>query len=344
MSELAHLPPSFGKLSTWTALDFSTFILYLVGTVVCDEGLVKDDRFRKMIIHLANTVYLLHHGRPSSTLEEELKQEMIAFCTLFHEFYHDNGCTWKWHNFQHMPEIHQKHGPAFLWDSFNVEKFVGFMKKIITARRNQVDQGVTCFLLYFHSKAFNEFPKFCPSIQQYLKSCSLMRTAFASMKPAVLKYGKLRDVQVDDMNEIQRFVSSNQIVPRHETSLKRVLKLKHLTQVITSAAVKHAGKVDDSYMMVDSRVFGQVKEIFEVKKGMSCVILLELYKKKVIRSDVGVVLDFPISCFPVGQSGELECFYLTKDTFVQKILISSFVGEFGAVKMFNVRPNEFFHS
>lgn len=344
MSELAHLTPSFSKLATWTALDYSTFILYLVGTVVCDESLVPDPDFRKMIIHLANAVYLLHHGKPSAEQVEQMKQEMIAFCTLFEEFYDDAGWTWKLHNFLHMPETHKKHGPAFLWDSFNLEKFVGFMKKIITARRNQVDQGVTCFLLYCHSKAFDNFEKFCPSVQQYLRSCSMMKTLFASMKPAVLKYGKLRDIQLDDMNRIQRFISTTRVVPRHETSLKRVLKLKHLTQVITSAGVKHVGMVNDSHIMVDSRIFGQVKEIIEVKKGMACLILLELYKKKLLRNDVGIEIDFPISQIPAVPTGEQECFYLTNDVFVQKMLISSFVGEFGAVRMLNTRPNEFFHS
>lgn len=344
VSELAHLPPSLGQLSKWTALDFSTFILYGVGTVVCDGTLVTNYDFRKMIIHLANVVYLLNHGKPSPALEEQLKHEMIAFCELFHEEYKDDGCTWKYHNFQHMLETLLRHGPAFLWDSFNLEKFVGFVKKIITARRNQVDQGVTCCLLYFHSRAFDEFSTFCPSVKQYLKSFSLMRTLFASMKPAVLKYGNLEDIQVDDMNKIQQFVSSNRVVPRHETQLKRVLKLKHLTQVFTSEGVKHVGKVDDSHVMVDSRIFGQVKEIVEVKKGTACVMLLALYKKKVMRNNIGMVLDFPINSFPVVETGEVECFYLEKETFVQKIMISSFVGEFGAVKMFNVKPNEFFHS
>lgn len=345
VSELKHLIPPFENRLQWTALDYHTFLLYSVGTLICDEVLVNDEPFRQMIIHLANVVYLLHMGDPPNDVEETLKSEMIAFCKLYIQIYGEKCCTWKFHNFQHMLEIYRRHGPAFLWDAFNLEGMVGFMKKVITARRNQLNQGATIFLLQYHSQAFKSAHLSNVRVQEYLRKMGLSSSFFAGMKAVALTYGKLKDVSVNDMEKIYHFIGSQNTVPREDILLKRVLKLKRFNQVITSAGFPHKGQVNDSFVMVNSKFCGQVQEIVELRRAEEYLLIVQLYRKTIVRSNVGIPMEFPMNQFPVVETADCEVLLLTPDVFLQKILISSITGESGgAVRLFAPRPNEFFES
>lgn len=344
VSELKHLPPSFGKISNWTALDYMSFYNYLVGSVVCSGLLITKVEFRDMVVQFSNIVYYMHHRQVNSNPDfmRRLKESVKAFSELYLTFFGEEGCTWKFHVLQHIPLFVERYGPAYLWDSYNLESFLHVMGSMITSRRNQASQAVSMFLLRYHATVFSQIPLFCPEMKTFIKSLGFESSFFVSLGTFATEYGDMNSVDVRVFNKLLDFLKECGVVAEFR-DFARIVRLRRRNQILTSSYFKHLGNVDDSYIQVNCTKFGQVLEI--VKIGPSFFIVLDCYKKiKDLTTDSGITLVFPDNQVPVKRADELYVFELEGNTFLQKVVRTTLLLHNNTYEMFCSCPNDVFSS
>lgn len=345
VSELKHLPPSFGKISNWTALDFMSFYMYLVGSVVSNALLIKKVEFRDMIVQFTNVVYYMHHRqiRSNQDLMQRLKDNLKAFSESYLAIFGPQCCTWKIHVLQHIPIFIERYGPAYLWDSHNLESFLHVMGSMITSRRNQANQAVSLFLLRYHAGVFSEIPQFSPEMKAFLKKIGFDSSFFVLLGTFPTKLGDMKGVDCSVFDKLLDFLNEKGVVAQF-SDFVRIERLRRRNQILTSSHFKHVGNVDDSYIQVNCRKFGQVIEIFKV--GPSFFVVLDSYQEiSPLTCDTGVTLLFPDNQIPVKRVGEMYVFELERDTFLQKIMRTNLVLDNAVVhEMFCFCPNDVFSS
>lgn len=350
VSELRRIPPSFRKLSNWKALDYHTFYTSLVGSLISCKTLIKNDYYRNCLVYLANVVYYLHHGKvdEDTKVYEKLKENVELFATeakkLDESVLNGAVCTWKFHVLQHFPRLLKLHGPGYLWDSFNLETFLGILGKLITTRRNQDNQAVTAYCLKYHADVFNAIAKFQPRVREFLAKQGLDTEdlQFVKLGTFTIEYGLLGSVDEDVLDMFKENLVNEFRITGNDYSLRRPVRMRRRNQVITSAAFKHKGQINDSYLMIDCKVMGRVLEIFQVDE--SFFFVLQVFKEDELfeDDDCGARVLFPDNQIPVIVSEEKIVIKLKQKTFLQKIMLTKVLHQGVSYPMFIIRPNDFF--
>lgn len=298
---------------------------------------------QEVIVHLANAVYLLSCSQQSEVTKADARHNVEQFAEkmMLSKSFGKSEAVHKFHMFQHFPDFVEAHGPAFLWDSFNLEKFLGLVGNGITARVEQGAQVVTNFLLRFHCKELTGTVSHGPEFDEYLKTSGLRRTFYLEKKCITLKY------ETCELDEENRRIFDEFLCGRNTGALKSVSRVKVRNLILTSSKFTHRGKVNDSYVQLNEKYFGRIDEMCEafVSGNIEYLISLSLYKKEVLLKETGEVYRFPVNQFPVSPSNERKVFAITKSLSIQKILVSSpFIFNASDFDFFSIWPNEYFPS
>ena len=353
MSELDRLPPSLSRLKFWKALDYLAFILAQSALLTWDLADRTDDPDEKeeteavqeILIHLSNAVYFLSYGHPCEETQRKGRKNVEEFADklMACESFGSSEAVHKFHMFQHFPDFAERHGSAFLWNSFNLEKILGHIGKGVTARVEQGAQVVTNFLLRFHCEDLNRSVSHSSEFDEYVKKLGLRRTFFLEKTCLPLKY-EASDVALQHMAAFAAFLQNDSF---GESGMKGVTRLRVRNFVITSSKFAHRGNVDDSFVQLNGTAFGQIEQICEVAVSgqRQYLLILNFYKKEVLLQDTGEVRRFPENQFPASRTEKLKVYAITKRLFVQKILRSSpFIHDNCDYDFFSVWPNEWYPS
>jgi hypothetical protein len=159
-SEMDHPTLYLGEFQYWKAIDFHNFLLFELAVLASDESIITDTEYYEMLVHLANVVYYLYHGRQTEELLTKAEGELRLFAESYKRILGPTNCTWKFHVFQHLIELARKHGPAFLWDAFMNERLLGYIVRDITTARLHVVQASRNFMLRNQSKYLRHSDKY----------------------------------------------------------------------------------------------------------------------------------------------------------------------------------------
>lgn len=329
----------------WKALDKFVFILTQVAVVGWDRRMISDEKVYRALTYLSNAVYYLHYGKQSPDIVEKARKNIRRFCRAIQSIpgFGKNMCTHKFHVLQHLPDLVEQHGAAFMWDAFNYESLLGTLLKSVTSTVNQGDQLVTNFLLLHHAAVFHKFAEFSNDVQEILTNeLGVKLSQFAISLGTCVLQGDKRPLQEKHADHFRNFAGVDSNV-----QIERISRLKFRCQILTSRHFRHRQKVNDSYVCVDERHFGQIHEMCEmtIEDERRFFIMVQVYKKSLVLASTGQRFAFPDNQFPVEPTQETVVYELNDDIFVQKIHYISPVIMWGAYHdFFALRPNDFFCS
>ena len=117
---------------------------------------------------------------------------------------------------------------------------------------------------------------------------------------------------------------------------------------ITSAVAprRENTKVDDSYIQVAGKHFGQVVDIMWLPGSTRAMILLQKFEKIPLVHPCGdEEIVFPINQFPVSRTNLMRAFHVVDELFIQKIVVQKFRFKQNPNEwhdLFAIRANEWF--
>ena len=332
--------------NTWRAYDYYQLLIHDVALLFSDERIITDEQFQRVIFLLAEAVYFLCHGRMTPEIRRLAREKVEAFSTAFVLYFGPEWCTYKFHIFQHMPDLVDRHGPAFLWDDFNLERINNLAKDTISGTRAQMEQVARHFILGRHSDVLQDPSCYQSSVQEQLKKVGFHQEAFFSYD----------DFVTDRLNEpldgfihdavLKYLVNCNLCELGETPRLSRVTRMvRKNVVVLTSKHYKHRGLVRDWYVQVEGNVFGEISEIISWEENLSFFLVIEKFRKVDALYSKGNSLLHPVNQFPYERltTKDIEVIEMTDDLFIQKAQISVLVlAEGTIVNLFSPRPNEYF--
>jgi hypothetical protein len=117
----------------------------------------------------------------TNTLKKKKCREKVQeFSQAFKTFFGPQWCTYKFHVFQHTPDLVDRHGQAFLWDDFNLERENHLAKEMVTGTRGQMGQLTRHFLLRHHSDVLHDPSVYQESLKEQMKKLSFHQETFAT--------------------------------------------------------------------------------------------------------------------------------------------------------------------
>jgi hypothetical protein len=322
-SELERKMRPFSDTGHWKAEDYRQFILSMVGLVCSQQRFMKDLKIYHLLCYLSNLVYLMYDPRVTDSSIAEMERNMALFVDVYHARIGSEGCTWKFHIFQHFIELIKRHGSALFWDGFFRECVVGELKKFLTGTRNEDQQIVSNFLLSRHARRYFDACKSSDRMKAFFDG---ERSKFRCVSLSeIVAFTYERAVEVTDQereNVLGLFeCSDNEVV-------KRVKRCKKGGTVLSSRRFIHRGLVDDTWIYLNEGAFGQIEDMFVVNAAeeKSVVVKLRKYEKIVLmdeRSLDGDEMLFPINQFPAECTGEYEYHLVDESVRVQKMTMGT---------------------
>lgn len=330
--------------SSWRAYDFYQLLMHDVALLFSDEKIMTNENFQNVIFTLSEAVYLLCHGRMTAEIRRQARAKVEEFSEAYLKCLGPDWCTFKFHLFQHAPDLADRHGPAFLWDDFNLERINSMVKRTVTGTRGQSEQAAKHFILRHHSDVLQDPSNYQPSVKRELKKNGFHQEVFCTYDDFITH----RVHEPIDLN-IYSIVHSEMVAlglcdVHDQVELTRVSRMvRKNVVVLTSKRFKHRGAVRDSYVQVENDLFGQIEEIvFSVDLATFFLVIEKFAKYDALYSKGNRVMH-PINQFPYRRTGQLIAVELTDDLFIQKAQISCLVlAEGKIVDLFSPRPNEFF--
>ncbi len=324
-SERERKAREFKEYKQWKAEDFRHFILATVGLICSRRRFLPDAHLYKVLVYLANLVYLMYNPRVNNTLIEEMKKNMIRFVDEYHARIGLPGCTWKFHIFQHFIELILIHGSALFWDGFFREKIVGELKEYFTGTRNEDEQIVINYLLSHHAKRYYDACAASPRMKRFFDSQLSEYSGKSLTQNVHFKWECDEGISASEKAIVRNLSGSDDEGKR----VKRLSRLIHGGTVISSKAFPHRGMVDDTWLYLDEERFGQVEEILVVDGDERERFVVRLMKyRKVSIMDVhdthGEELLFPINQFPAETVGQVEYVLVEQSTRVQKMSVGAY--------------------
>jgi hypothetical protein len=344
ISEVNEMPPSLEKLARWTALNHYVFTTTQVALVCADPKVLPSRKMYSALVFLANAVYWLNYGKPSNQTRSKAKSNLIRFAADYLDVMGKKHTVPKYHYTLHEADFLDEHGPVYLYDSFNLERFLHDLLKTITTKRLHEDQVVTNFLLKFFSTSLSETEMYGDEVIGFLEDLGINCSKnFCKLGSASLDKTKASEkVSQESLSLLCSFLD----IPEDGRSKSRfqvVKRMKFRNLTLTSARFMHTGRVNDSYVQVDELCYGQIQEIVQVDDSDRFLVILHEYRKEMMYDDTGFHVFYPDNQYPVLPTERYKVFELSDKTFVQKIFHAEHVWTFGGVhEFFMIRPNDFF--
>jgi ribosomal protein S27E len=344
VSEANYNCKSPRQYGSWRAYDFYQLLMHDVALLFSDEQIITDEEFQKMMFLLSESVYLLSYGRMDANVRRQAREKVEQFSEAFLKCLGPEWCTYKFHIFQHMPDLCDRHGPAFLWDDFNLERINYLAKETVTASRSQMEQAGKHFLLKHHSDVLQDPSHYQESVKEQLKRNGFHQEVFFMYDDFNTETThEPLDGAIYDL--VEKEMQSKHLVEVGETvRLTRVTRMiRKNVVVLTSKHFKHKGTVRDFYVLIDEKDFGQIGEILYAEDTATYFLVLEKFAKYDALYSKGNRVLHPFNQFPYRRTGETKVIEMTDELFIQKAQISCLVlAEGTIVNLFSPRPNEFF--
>ena len=331
--------------NSWRAYDYFQLLMHDVALLFSDEKIITDESFQKVVFLLSEAVYYLCHGRMTSETRQKARSKVEAFSKAFVDYFGPEWCTYKFHVFQHTPDLLDRHGPAYLWDDFNLERANHLAKDMVTGTRGQMAQVTKHFILRNHSDVLQDPSQYKISLQQQLKKMGFHQEVFFSYDDFTTE--ELDDSPLDgrvyDVLE-QFMIAKGMCEVGDPLQVIRVTRMvRKNVVVLTSKHYKHRGKVLDRYVQVDEKLFGVIDEIVYSPEHATYFLVIQKFEKYDALYSKGNRILHPETQFPFRTTHDLHVVEMTDDVFIQKGQISVLVlAEGTIVNLFSVRPNEFF--
>jgi len=333
--------------NSWRAYDYYQLLMHDVALLFSDEKIITDEKFQKVVFLLAESVYFLCHGRMTEEIRRIAREKVEKFSEAFLAYFGPDWCTYKFHVFQHLPDLVDRHGPAFLWDDFNLERINHLAKDTVTATRGQMEQCTRHFILGRHSDVLQDPSCYQPTVQEQLKKLGFHQEAFFSYTDFVTdRLNEPLDGYVFDA--VKKELVNNKLCDAFDVpKMNRVTRMvRKNVVVLTSKHYKHKGTVRDWYVQIEEKdVFGKIGEIVYCPETVTFFLVIEKYQKTDALYSKGNVVLHPVNQFPFKRltARDVAVVELTDELFIQKAQISCLVlAEGTIVNLFTPRPNEFF--
>jgi hypothetical protein len=331
--------------NAWRAYDFYQLLMHDVALLFSDEKIITDEGFQKVVFLLSESVYYLSHGKMTSHIRAKAREKVEKFSQAFVAYFGPEWCTYKFHVFQHTPDLVDRHGPAFLWDDFNLERINHLTKDMVTGTRGQMGQVTKHFLLRNHSDVLQDPSQYKASVQEQLKKTGFHQEVFHSFDDFVTDeiFEEPLDGHVYDC--VYEFLVSKGMLERGDhVKLSRVTRMVRKNVVVLSSKhYKHKGTVRDWYVQVEEKLFGLIDEIVCLEECGTTLLVIQKFEKYDALYSKGNRVLHPENQFPFRKTNDLEVVEMTDELFIQKAQISCLVlAEGTIVNLFSVRPNEYF--
>jgi hypothetical protein len=324
ISELDHLPPLLSQFPVaWKAIDYYMFLMTQVALVLSDEEDLPDLDIYEILVYLANAMYYLHHGRQSAETLCLAEENLKMFAAKYTEKFSEMWCVWKFHVFQHFAEFAKKHGPAYLWDSFMLEQFVGLIGRSITATRNQAQQAIKNFLTRLHSPAFTDMETVDSEVKTFVKTLGFGSEYYTKETSFPTTFSK-EPFAHEDMRLIKTCLMQEGHLTEEESqslTYRRVTRMRRRSQIFASVLFKNRGVVDETWVNI-GEIFGQIGEICFIEEVDLFLMLIDVHQKKNVRDGNRVNRLFPVNQFPIVPTNSRKCFAIQEGLMIQKMLIS----------------------
>jgi hypothetical protein len=123
-------------------------------------------------------------------------------------------------------------GALFNCDNFNLEKFIGELNRSRTATRNGGYQLGINFLLSHHADEAYDYSSFHPKIRDFLTKCGFNRSFFTTLGSFATQYSNdlMTEVELEELAH-----DTDGMGPADPGGIKRVTRMKHVCQILTSA-------------------------------------------------------------------------------------------------------------
>lgn len=247
VSELDHVKWPLDDIGKWKALDYFNFALGQIGLLCCDDQVIRNTRWSEMLVNFADTLYLLHDGRPSQEKRDRMGQSMERFVKLYREELGDWHCVVKFHVFQHLLEVYDRHGPAFLWDSYGFERLLGRIKRDVTTTRHYLLQAGRNFALRYVSESFFRIRTYSLRVRQYIRKVGISTNdaSLADLTVAPMSVAPETTAIPDDHHAHFRRVLADKLgVPEADyegLDKRRLLRIRWLVRLFFSALLRELG-------------------------------------------------------------------------------------------------------
>ncbi len=314
---------TFADHGNWKAEDYRQFILSQVGLVCSQKRFLPDAKVYKLLCYLSNLVYLMYDPRVTDDKIAEMERNMVLFVDVYHDRIGTDGCTWKFHIFQHFIELIKCHGSALFWDGFFRECILGELKKFLTGTRNEDEQIVANFLLSRHAKDYFDSSRLSRRMKEFIDRERSKFTGASVLGIVCYSYEIRIEITDDERGCVLALYGSD------EREVKRVTRCKKRGVVLSSKRFAHRGNVDDSWVFLSDECFGQVEDMFVVndEEEKSVVVKLRKYTRVEVmdeRSSEGEALLFPLNQFIAECNGDVGYYLLDDSVHVQKMSFGSY--------------------
>ena len=325
-------------------------------TLVCfqniQERFKNDESLYKVLVYLANAVYYLHYGVQSPSIQQKAKENIKLFSSEYRKYFGKEKCIPKYHWFQHFLEFVLKHGAAFLFDSFLLERFLGFLKRTVKTSRNQQSHVIDHFLLSHHSPLLNNTERFDKltggsGARKQIRSMGFDLSYFTNLGSYSLK--KLEGLEAQMPDEHVRLVREHLKVTNRELftddmPFERHSRIGFRNLTLTSKQFSHDGNVRDCYCVLNGNFPGQIADICNIFGTDLFFIVVQEHKRIPFTTTGGIVLLSPDNQFPVLETDRKVVYSLNDELFLQKVLlIKDFEWGGKVANLFCVRPCEWFN-
>jgi hypothetical protein len=310
---------TFADYGNWKAEDYRQFILSQVGLVCSQRRFLPDMRVYKMLCYLANLVYLMYDPRITDAKVADMERNMVLFVDAYHDRIGTDGCTWKFHNFQHFIELIKRHGSALFWDGFFHECILGEFKKFLTGTRNEDEQIVANFLLSRHAKDYFDSSKVNRRMKDFFDRERANFSGRSILRIVTYSYERRIEITDDERDCVLRLYECSD-----EREVRRVTRCKKGSVVLSWKRFAHRGMVDDSWVFLNDECFGQVDDMFVINDEQDKSVVLKLRKCRRVEvmdelSLDGDALLFPINQFLAERGDDVEYVLIDHSVNVQKM-------------------------
>ena len=325
-------------------------------TLVCFKNIKQcyknDDSLYKVLVYLANAVYYLHYGIQSHSIRKKAKKNIKLFSSEYRKCFGKEKCIPKYHWFQHFLEFVLKHGAAFLFDSFVLERLLGILKKSAKTCRSQQKHIIEHFLLSHHSPLLNNTERFDKlpggsKTREQIRDMGFDLSYFTNL--GCYSKNKPEGIAAKMPDEHMLLLQEHLKAIKHElcnddVRFERHSRIGFRNMTLSSKEFPHNQNVRDCYCVLKGNFPGQIIDICNISGTDSFFVVMQEHKRVPLTTTEGIVLLLPDNQFPVQETNKKLVFSLNDELFLQKVLlVKDFEWGGKVMNLFCVRPNEWFN-
>jgi hypothetical protein len=354
-SELDQTIMPLVQQKRWRAMDMFIFLHTRIGLLAARDDFTTSN-FYNMFVDLADMSYYLNYGRMTPEIISKVKDLGNSFAEKFKANMSDKHYVFKFHALcAHFYRVVKAFGSAMNYDAFCLEFMAGEMKRMSSARVNQMVHLVLNFLLKFHNN-FDQYKQYFgrKTIEFFRKTgLNVMDAPRLSIHTITPTKGRDTGLCTSEDLELLRQTPGLQKYANEidKKTARRVLKIRFGAQCLTSTSFGHRGNTNDSFVQVEGLHFGVIRNLYELNLPSSPEPLfaceLQAYKPVRLDDELGIPIRFPVNQVPRVATDDTYLVHLKAGLFVQKAVVCDFnfsrdSGQnFRPLKLYSIFPSEY---